>query len=236
MDWRIGCCGFGEARATYFGQFGTVEIQRTFYQPPRPETLQRWRQEAPQGFEFTLKAWQVITHPAHSPTYRRMRETLNRPDGAGFFQPTEPVFAAWDRMLSAAEILNAGVVLFQCPASFAPTGAHLDNMRRFFGEAPRHGLSFVWEPRGEAWTDGTIRSLCRELNLVHGGDPLHRPPVHGDFGYFRLHGRSGYHYRYTDADLIEIRDLAGGYDTAYGLFNNVAMLDDAARFRDLVGG
>ncbi|KGN41169.1 hypothetical protein N801_08795 [Knoellia aerolata DSM 18566] len=28
--------------------------------------------QVPADFEFTMKAWQVITHESNSPTYRRM--------------------------------------------------------------------------------------------------------------------------------------------------------------------
>lgn len=46
----------------YFERFSIVEVQQTFYEPPARSTLLRWRESAPQGFEFTLKAWQLITH------------------------------------------------------------------------------------------------------------------------------------------------------------------------------
>jgi len=235
MPSRIGCCGFGQARAKYFEQFGVVEVQKTFYDPPRPQTLKRWREEAPDGFEFTLKAWQVITHPAASPTYRRMRHPPKDPDSLGFFQDSGSVRAAWDRTREAARCLDAGIVLFQCPASFTPEGGHIDQMRAFFAAVPRDGLAFVWEPRGEGWTDDLVHGLCEDLNLMHGVDPLQRRPVHGDFAYFRMHGRTGYRYRHTDADLREIASVAAPHDTSYCLFNNMSMLEDAARFRHLVG-
>lgn len=66
----IGCCGWSEARGKYFRDFPGVELQTTFYQPPSPELAKKCRLEAPPGFSFTLKAWQLITHPATSPTYR----------------------------------------------------------------------------------------------------------------------------------------------------------------------
>ncbi|NIN51751.1 MAG: DUF72 domain-containing protein, partial [Nitrososphaeria archaeon] len=68
---KVGCCGFPGSRKGYFNDFNLVEIQQTFYKMPRLETAQRWRQEAPNEFEFTLKAWQLITHPPTSPTYRK---------------------------------------------------------------------------------------------------------------------------------------------------------------------
>ncbi|MET1127893.1 MAG: DUF72 domain-containing protein, partial [Thermoproteota archaeon] len=63
-----GCCGFPLSRKRYFERFNVVEVQQTFYDPPSADTLRRWREEAPKGFVFTVKAWQAVTHPSSSPT------------------------------------------------------------------------------------------------------------------------------------------------------------------------
>lgn len=47
----------------FYGRvFDTVELDTTFYGPPRPDTVSRWRSETPDGFEFTAKMPQTITH------------------------------------------------------------------------------------------------------------------------------------------------------------------------------
>ena len=69
---RVGCCGFPVSRPRYFKSFGVVEVESGFYQPPKPSTAERWRSEAPEGFQFMVKAWQLITHPPTSPTYRKL--------------------------------------------------------------------------------------------------------------------------------------------------------------------
>ncbi len=232
---RVGCCGFPCARRTYYRRFPVVEVQKTFYEPPQDATLARWRAEAPAGFEFTLKAWQVITHAARSPTYRRMRTRLARPEDAGGFRPNETVFAAWERTRAAARALGARYVVFQCPASFTPTPAHADDMRAFFAAAPREGLVFVWEPRG-AWPDALVCELCETLDLVHGVDPFKRLALTPAPAYFRLHGVRGYRSRHDDGDLARLRAWAERYRLAYCLFNNMTMLDDAARLQGRLGG
>src|SRR4051794_12441603 len=63
---RVGLCGFTMAFADYVREFPVVEVQQTFYEPPGDATLVRWRRRAPLRFEFTLKAWQLITHEASS--------------------------------------------------------------------------------------------------------------------------------------------------------------------------
>ena len=68
---RVGCCGFPQPLGRYARTFPAVEVQQTFYHPPLPETLKKWRALVPAEFEFTLKAWQLITHEASSPTCSR---------------------------------------------------------------------------------------------------------------------------------------------------------------------
>lgn len=231
MRIHIGCCGFVRARAEYYRHFEVVEVQQTFYRPPRLSTVQAWRDEAPPDFIFTLKAWQIITHPASSPTYRKARLTFDAPaDHYGFFRPTAEVHAAWDRTRETAEALQAPVVVFQCPAAFAPTDEHIANLAAFARQVDRGRLLFAWEPRGP-WPDDLVRDLCRDLSLLHVVDPFQRPPVTQKMAYFRLHGKTGYRYRYTDADLQQLHAGCRAYEEVYCLFNNVTMWEDALRLK-----
>jgi len=171
---RIGLCGFTMAFADYVREFGVVEVQQTFYEPPRDATLLRWRRQAPPAFEFTLKAWQLITHEASSPTYRRLRRPLTAEErrACGGFRTSPVVLEAWARTLACARLLRASAVLLQCPRSFRPTPESADRMREFFAAVERPaGLRVLWEPRGP-WPAEFVRELCRELELVHVVDPL----------------------------------------------------------------
>lgn len=231
MAVRVGCCGFPVARRRYFETFSAVEIQQTFYQPPRAATAESWRAEAPAGFEFTLKAWQLITHEARSPTYRRLREPLSPAEArsCGAFRKSEIVERAWERTRAVARALGARLVLFQAPPSLTPTHEHIRNIRRFFRDIERDGLTCAWEPRGQ-WRDDVVSGLCRELDLVHAVDPFQRHPVTTGPCYFRLHGRTGPRYRYTPEDMQRLAELCRCYGRGYCLFNNVAMWDDARAF------
>lgn len=234
MSFRIGCCGFAEAQRSYFAQFSLVEIQQTFYQPPQPATATRWRRSAPEDFVFLLKAWQLITHAPSSPTYRRLAREIPPEQRIryGGFQTTEEVFAAWERTRELAGILRAPVVLFQSPASFVPTAGNSENLRRFFRGIDRGGLALAWEPRG-GWPADLVRELCGELGLLHCVDPFKGPEVTGDPVYFRLHGITGYRYRYSDGDLRRLAGWCRGR-SGYVLFNNIPMLEDARRFAKLL--
>jgi uncharacterized protein YecE (DUF72 family) len=235
---KIGCCGFRLSRHEYFTRFPVVEVQQTFYQPPKVETLRRWREDAPADFEFTIKAWMMITHEPRSPTYRRMKRelTAEEREQAGSFRPTAAVREAWRVTRESAEALGARRVLFQCPASFTPTPEHLGNLRRFFKKTKRGDFRFLWEPRGEAWTRELVGELCRELDLVHVVDPLVERTATPGRPYFRLHVRWGRdRKRYEDEELRELYAMLPRGETSYVLFNNVRMAEDAARFQRIVG-
>ncbi len=223
------------AMAEYVTHFPVVEVQQTFYQPPQVKTLENWRASAPADFEFTLKAWMLITHEARSPTYRRLKRELSEKerDGCGSFRPTPIVMDAWDVTLKCVKALAARRLLFQCPASFKPTKENIKNMRAFFAKIERPPeLQLLWEPRG-GWPDNTVRELCRELDLTHVVDPFAVRTVTPERCYFRLHGRTGFRYVYEDEELEELYGMLPKDKTSYVLFNNVRMREDAARFQKL---
>lgn len=234
----VGCCGWSEAQARYVTHFPTIELQTTFYQPPAIAVAQRWKSCAPSGFRFCLKAWQLITHTPSSPTYRRLKSPISSTerDLYGSFRPTEQVWLAWERTREIAEILQACVIVFQCPKSFLPTLENTHNLRAFFHQIERNGHLFAWEPRGEDWEPELIREICAESNLIHCVDPFESNPVVGETLYWRLHGKTGYRYQYTDDDLAELEamlharaHLPGPH---YVMFNNIYSRQDAGRFLD----
>lgn len=230
---KVGCCGFPTKRKEYCQQLKLVEIQQTFYRPPQEATAQKWRDEVPRDFEFTVKAWQEITHPPSSPTYRKAG-VLIPPDeegNFGFFRPSEQVFRAWHKTRAIAQILKARVIVFQCPASFVASDENIENMRYFFTHIDRESFVLAWEPRGH-WDKDVITSLCRDLDLVHCVDPFEREAHYGRPNYFRLHGGQGYRHQYSDHELAKLRAIVG--DSAYVLFNNLTMYQDALRFKELI--
>lgn len=236
MTNKVGCCGFTISQQEYFKTFKVIEIQQTFYQLPQLKTAEKWRQLAPQDFEFTLKAWQLITHEAYSPTYQRLKEKIDpsRLGKYGSFKPTEEVKSAWDRTAAFARLLQAKVIVFQCPPSFRPYPKNIANLRIFFEQVERHNFQFAWEPRGD-WPAETILHLCTDLHLIHCVDPFKNRPLYGDFQYFRLHGMNGYNYQYSDIELEQVRDWAKIKPT-YVMFNNTMMKEDALRYIQLTKG
>lgn len=233
---KVGCCGFPCNRKEYFHKFKLVEVQQTFYQMPKLETAVKWRSEAPADFEFTLKAWQLITHPPTSPTYRRARIEIAPGDEKryGFFQPTDEVRQAWDETKEFARALAARIIVFQCPPSFKETSANVNNLKRFFSSVRDSGFLFAWEPRG-GWSGSVVKALCSELGLIHCVDPFIAEPVAGELRYFRLHGGPGYRHRYTEDELKWLKEKVSGKE-AYVLFNNLNMYQDSLALAQLLHG
>lgn len=235
---RVGCCGFPVAQSKYYQQLQIIEVNQTFYQIPELKTAQRWREQAPKDFEFIVKAWQLITHPANSLTYRRLREKIPEPKRKyyGSFNQTDEVMEAWHRTYEFGQILKAKIYLFQCPVSFRPTLTNITNISKFFKSFNRGGLTFVWEPRGD-WPDDVVVKLCRDLNLVHCVDPTRNKPLYGHIRYYRLHGtyegnRIIYDYEYSLTELNKILALADRQLT-YVLLNNSTMWSNAIKFLKL---
>jgi uncharacterized protein YecE (DUF72 family) len=233
----VGCCGWAEAQPRYVQHFSTIELQTTFYQPPADIIAQRWKALAPPEFHFCMKAWQLITHTPASPTYRRLKGAVSEEerDLYGSFRPTEQVWLAWERTRQIARIIDARVIVFQCPKSFLPTRENTRNLSSFFREIDRDHRILAWEPRGEDWRPELVRELCMENNLVHCVDPFKTDPAYGDSLYWRLHGKTGgYRYKYTDADLDELRGKLRSHEHALGpnyvMFNNIYSKEDASRF------
>jgi uncharacterized protein YecE (DUF72 family) len=225
--------------------FDTVELQTPFYKLPQLETAQRWKTEFPNGFVPCSKAWQAITHPTTSPTWRRsgLKPEELRSKEYGLLRPTRDNFEAWERTRAVCEAAGVRVCVIQCPASFKATEENIANMRAFLSKIERGQLIIAWEPRGE-WLQKPelVKKLCKKLDLVHAVDPLRLAPQHlgkRKIAYFRLHGfgkPSMYNYKYSADELKRLAHIVSGLEAheVFCMFNNVHMLDDARRFKRIL--
>jgi uncharacterized protein YecE (DUF72 family) len=237
---KIGCCGFPHGMKNYFKEFPLVEVQKTFYKPMKSDTAIKWRANAPVEFEFTVKAWQLITHPPSSPTYRKAKiELEGEKENYGFFKPTQEVLKAWEATTEVCLALQTKFIVFQTPASFKPIQENIRNLRKFFATISNGNFRFVFEPRGD-WEDSLLKEICSELNLIHGVDPFARMPVTDKVAYFRLHGsppgKKMYAYKYTTEDLQKLLRICERYEVVYCLFNNIYMYEDAINLQSMVKG
>lgn len=236
MEIKVGCCGYPVGKKRYYKDFDVVELQQTFYSMPSSNLVKKWVSDVPEGFTFTIKASQLITHPHTSPTYRRLNIKIPpyKLRYYGFFADSREVMNVWDHTAKIASIMKANIILFQTPASFRCAQDNINKIRKFFRRINRKHYTFVWEPRGN-WPSSAVRGLCTELDLVHCVDPFVREPVYGKIIYFRLHGKGGYRYKYSDEELKGLLRKVKAYNLpAYIMFNNTNMYYDALRFKNLL--
>jgi uncharacterized protein YecE (DUF72 family) len=101
--------------AFYATRFNAVEINTTFYGAPAPSLIKRWKEIAPQGFRFCLKAPRDVTH---GPTPEGSLANAEGP-APGHFQRPETL-AAMARLLESIAPLGdrLGNVLMQFPPAF----------------------------------------------------------------------------------------------------------------------
>ncbi|MPW39791.1 DUF72 domain-containing protein [Thermococcus sp. 101 C5] len=202
----VGTCGFCEGKKRYFEDFSTVEVQQTFYKILQEKTLQKWRKEAPEDFVFSIKAFQGITHPPTSPTWRRSNVKPSR--DVGLLRPTKKVFRYWELTLKEAEALGAKFILIQLPKSFKENEESFANAEKFFKQIERRDFEIAVELRG--WSEKGIEKFVREFDLIDVTDPLIREPLHRKrINYYRLHGsyqegRIIYKHKYSEEELREM--------------------------------
>jgi uncharacterized protein YecE (DUF72 family) len=241
----VGCCGWARGRKEYFKSFPTIELQSTFYKLPKAETAANWRADAPEGFIYCLKAWQALTHPPSSPTWRRsgLKPEELEQKRFGWLRPTKDNLDAWRQTKGISEALEAKVCVLQCPPSFKFARENVEGMRKFLSKIDRGKLLLGWEPRGD-WKDhpDEIRRCCKELGLIHVVDPLRAEPLSlgpKRVAYFRLHGfgkPSIYNYKYSDEELQRVIEVLRGLKAKeiFCMFNNIYMFEDARKLQEMV--
>jgi uncharacterized protein YecE (DUF72 family) len=153
----------------YASQFNTVEVDSTFYQNPTQQTVENWKQKTPEGFRFSLKFPQMITH------VKMLRDCQYETD---FF-------------LGRVSLLGEkiGALLLQFPLNFGVE--HLNDLKTFLQKLPsRH--RFVVEVRNKSWLNQTFYSLLRETKtaLAWADNPLMADVSEktSDFLYVRWEG------------------------------------------------
>ncbi len=245
MKVKVGTCGFQKSRRLHFSNLDVVEVQQTFYDPPSQETLARWKGDAPPDFEFTVKAWMLITHRYNRMLWRKLRRQIpGDPEDYGNFKLNRKTLWALEETLKSAKALDAKILVFQTPQSFKPTEENLSNVINFLKETSLNNYKIVWEPRGEWWNkQDLLKKVHDNVNIYIAGDVLRGriPRFEQELLYTRLHGLGGkgevnYKYKYSNEDLKKLKDIVYGYQSkaSYVMFNNVYAYDDATRFRRIV--
>lgn len=213
-DWRGGAFypkGLPQRKELSFvaGQFNSIEVNGTFYGPQKPATFERWRNETPEGFVFSIKGPRQITH------YKRLRDIDE--DLRQFLE---------GGILELGPKL--GPILWQLPPSQTFDTELFD---AFFGKLPRSQRHAV-EIRNETFRSPDFIELlrCHNIALVC-ADTVKWPfltDVTADFVYCRLHGGeklyvSGYSDEALDGWAARVRNWSQGHDV-FVYFDNTAKL------------
>ena len=191
--------------AHYAASFDAVELNNSFYRLPTAETFTRWRDQAPPGFRFAVKANRFLTQA------KKLKDCA------------EPIA----RMMAPVRELGKtlGPILYQLPPRFR---VNLERLEEFLGLLPAD-LTHVFEFREESWHCDEVLALLDRHGAsfcTHDmpGLPVPRRAV-GPVAYVRFHGTDGkYVGRYDDAALADwcgwMLDQASAGRTVWAFFNN----------------
>jgi len=166
----------------YARHFHTVEINNSFYQLPKKETLKTWRKIVPEGFRFTVKASRYITH------MKKLKDAK------------EPLLS----FLTRVEVLGdkLGPILFQLPPRWR------FNPDRFYDflESLPGDYRYAFDFRDPSWQDPEAYQAMKMFDaavcIYDLAGYLSPKEITADFIYVRLHGpREAYRGKYSNSTL-----------------------------------
>jgi uncharacterized protein YecE (DUF72 family) len=212
-------------------QFGTVEVNSSFYRPPRPEMIARWRSTTSRGFKFAVKLWRRITHE------RRLQNCEQE-------------------LHDFLEIVNGlgpkrGPLLVQLPPSMHNNVHSFQNLQVFLKTLKQAMGRTRWpvtvEFRSPDWLCESVYELMTQHDAAVCLADLPRCPItepnDAKFVYVRRHGPAGgyrgcYTPQHITADARRIRAwLAAGKDV-YVYYNNDVegyAIDNARQLIEAIG-
>lgn len=207
----------------YARHFDAVEINATHYRLPTPEAFLSWRDQAPEGFVFAVKASRYITH------YTKLTQASR----------TYALF--FDRVALLGPKL--GPILFQTPPQWRVDVQRLDT---FLSGLPA-GFSTAFEFRNPTWFDDTVFAVLERHGAAfcqwHLAGQSSPEVVTAPLVYVRLHGPAGaYAGSYSDADLSgwaeRLRAWAAEGRRVHLYFDNddkACAVGDAQRLKRIMG-
>ena len=155
--------------AYYSSKFNTVEVDSTFYRIPTEQTILNWKKQVPEGFLFSFKFPQVITH------VKMLRDC----------QYDTEVFLNRVKLLGP----QVGALLLQFPPNFDVE--HLHDLEDYLHKLPKQHR-YVIEVRNKSWLNQDFYQILRAYNagLVWADSPLMAEicEVTADFLYVRWEG------------------------------------------------
>jgi len=190
----------------YSSRFPAVEINATFYRAFKEQTYLKWRERAPQGFGYVLKAPKNITH----------RKYL------------VDVEADVQVFIQSAALLEdkLEMILLQVAPGTPYDLERLQKALLAFNEPTQVAVEF----RNPRWFTDEVADLLKAVGATFCNPDSPRQKLTdiltSNRAYLRLHGREHwYSYNYSHEELIEIAKVARemtrrGANRVYIFFNN----------------
>jgi uncharacterized protein YecE (DUF72 family) len=176
----------------YGSQLNAVEVNYTFRALPSATQLENWLASVPEGFRFSFKAPQRITH------FARLRDS-------------QPLVESFLNALAPVRAGHLGPLLFQLPPNLQ---ANRDLLACFLELSPfRHAhVQLAFEFRHTSWFTDEIFDLMREHNTalcVAESDDLSTPDVQtASHRCYRLRRSGGYDEPALDSLAVRFAELA----------------------------
>jgi len=190
----------------YAKEFQAVEVNATFYRPFKDQTYQNWRERAPQGFGYVLKAPKLITHRK-------------------YLIDVEADIQAFYRSCALLQD-KFEMILLQVAPNMPIDPGRLQNALQAFPDPSRVAVEF----RRPEWQNPDTLQLLRAAGATICNVDSPQQKLGGQLtserAYIRLHGRKHwYAYNYSPDELSEIAALARelrrrGANKVYIFFNN----------------
>ena len=169
----------------YAGRLNSVEVNYTFRHLPSPSTIVSWLAQVSEGFRFSFKAPQRITH------LKRLKDCA---------EPLSLFYSALAPVIAAGRM---GAILFQLPPNFK---MDLERLTAFLAEASPAGAAgprAAFEFRHPSWFTEAVYERLRLHNAalcVAESDELETPEVAtASFACYRL--------RKSDYSAEELRQV-----------------------------
>ena len=237
MKYFIGCSGFyyREWKKVFYPEdmpgknwfkfycehFNTLEINSSFYRRPRLSTLQKWYDDSPAGFLFSMKAPRFITH------LKRMN--VDEKDMNDFYE-----------LASAGFKEKLGCFLFQLPPSFCFTEERLQLICQQLNPAFKNVVEF----RHSSWWNKEVYTKLKAHSISfcghsYPGDLPDEAIVNHKTIYYRFHGKPVlYKSKYKIQALQQVLTQIGtGRKEAFIYFNNTwgtAALENSRQLKSLL--
>jgi uncharacterized protein YecE (DUF72 family) len=206
----------------YAKHFDTVEINNSFYRLPKCETFEKWRDQAPPGFCYAVKANRYLTQA------KKLKDC------------EEPIARQMGEFRCMGDRL--GPILYQLPPVMK---INLERLETFLRLLPGD-VTNVFEFRDNSWNTPETFALLERHGAsfcAHDMPGLVTPRVAvGPVAYIRFHGGQGKYWgRYSDEALRAWTDWAvaqaRGGRAVWAYFNNdtdAAAIADALTLKAMV--